>query len=337
MMMQPRTFFPGSPAFLGQVPLRGIWTGPAPVRPPSLGQAASGQPPQDLPRVFSQDEFARQAWTKDEAVAAYNLANLVRSIMEKVVFSRKVFGQMQAQPSIAGAIQKAGGGEALSNTLASLNDITQRLTLPNAMASALNMRTALEVNVLPKFGIEVRGMAPLFRTSGPLVGTLDCTRIGGTGPVRAGMAKILDFGDLCKTGFVTDMEALQAAQSQAKDIAPEIKLSGPSLGDFGLISGSVVLVLAVIALVMTKMIADTIQNGRKVPLADPETVANIKAFCETVPPDQRSLCYGNFIKNANLYGSPTDVWMWVGLGAGAIAATWIVATLAGAFKKGPSR
>jgi hypothetical protein len=327
---------PRNPAFLGQVPLLGAWT--APARGGILGQTkpAPGQQPQDMDRVVSEDEWANQPWTnKDEAVAAFNLVNLLRSAQDKLAFSTAVFGVMQSQPDIVRAMAKAGAAEQLSASLAALNALARKVAYPNAMASSINLRSALEVRILPKWGIGVKGVRPLFRNQRGLLPGLDPIRVDTT----AGKTETIDFGDLSRTTIDADLSALQAASEKMQDIAPEVKLSGSSLGqlEIVLILVLVVIIVAIVAIVALAWLQDKkeAREAAKAPVTDPAVQAAIKNMCDSLPPDKRAECYIAFAKNASIMKSsePTDVWVWVGLGAGAIFATWVVATLAGAFKK----
>jgi len=326
-----RPVVPGWSPFLGQVRLAGL-----PSRPflRKLGQEAPPPSPQDLPRVISTVEFASQDWTKDQAIEAFNLTNLVQAVMEKLAFSRSVFTQIQSQPTVLAAMTKAGAAQALNQTVTTLNDLLKRATLPNAMASTRNLQNALEVNILPKWGVGVKGIRPLFRAgTSAMPAKLDSVSTD----TSSGKSEVLNFGDLTTTSVETDMAALKAASSKVQDIAPDIKLSGSSLG-IEPITITVVSIIAVASILITWMVTSTIKSGQqaaKPPVQDPDTMDRIQKLCNSLPPELAAACWGNVIKNNNFWNgsSSQDVWMYVGIGVVGLLGIWMVTSFIKAVKE----
>lgn len=323
------------PAFLGPVRLAGTRKQPF-VMPRILGQEAPPPSPQDLPRVISVVEFVNQAWTKDQAIAAFNLANLVQALMEKLAFSRSVFTQMESQPTVLAAMTKVGAAPALSQTITTLNGLLERATLPNAMASTKNLQQALEVNILPQWNVGVKGIRPLFRAGNSgIPAILDSVSTD----TSAGKNEVINFGDLSQTDVVSDMDALKTATAKVQDIAPEIKLAGPSLG-MDPLTLSAIAIIAVAAVFISWVVSSTIKSGQQAaqpPVTDPDTMERIQKLCNSLPPKLAEVCWGNVMKNNSFWNPPSDntkdVLMYVGIGVAGLVGIWLVTSFIHAVKE----
>ena len=181
--------------FLGQVRIVSLFR--------ALGQGRALS--QDLSFAMSQKDWAEIQWTKPQAILAYTIANLIWTIHEKVGFSAMFLQSLVADPRTLGSINASLGGSDLIQDADALGRLSSQLNLPNTMSSLRNLINAMEVNVLPSFGVEARGMRPLLKGA-----TLDCVRTGNV--ASSGKAsEILDFGNLCETSISEDLEKLSEA------------------------------------------------------------------------------------------------------------------------------
>lgn len=318
-----------SPAFLGQVRLAGSR--------PSIYLGQEEGAPKDISRVVSSEEFANMSWTKDQAIETFGLANLVQGIMEKLAFSRSVFSKIQSDPAALAAMIKAGAGPALSQTLAMLNGLLEKATLPNAIATTRNLQNALEVNILPKWGVGVKGTRPLFKTIPPYgLGVL----VSVSTDTTAGKTEVINFGDLTKTDVETDMAALKAATTKVQDIVPKIRLSGARLGEPITLTVAIVYgVIALSAVIVTWMVTSTIKSGQeaaKPPVTDPDTMKRLTELCNSLPEQLRAQCWGNIINNNGFWngtGWPKDIWLYVGVGVVGLLGLWAVSSFVRAIKE----
>ena len=314
-----------TPAFLGPVRLAGSWTSGKP-RPQWVGQSGA---PKDASRVVSSVEYQNLPWTKDEAIQAFNLANLSLAIMEKLRFSRAVFSNMETQPKINTAMNAAGAGDALSKAVSDLNQLLDELNLPNAIASTRNLQNALETAVFPKFGVGVKGVRPYFTPSPiPMLSPVSTNTTGGK-------SEIIDFGDLTQTDLATDMDALKVASSKMQDVAPEVKMSGIQLGNpivIAIVWGVGVLVAGLLGWKLLNYL-DNSQKAAKPPITDPSVKEAVREVCDTLPPDKRAECYITFVKNASINQGSTDTWLYLGIGVAAAIGIFGIASFIKAVKE----
>lgn len=300
-----------------------------------LGQQTSPIPTeanllQDMAKVVSSDEWATaQTWTKEGAIAAFNVANLLWTIREKIAFSAVFFSNLVSDPRFLAVMNRSEEGADFVKATNALSKVSQMLSLPKFMSSVRNLLDALEIRILPKFGVEVRGMRPIFR--GPNYAKpniLDCTRVGREGPMVA--KEILDFGDLCNSSAVTDLEALQVATRTAEEIAPEIRVGMPALGNpIPLIVSFVIGVAAVVGgtILVGKMVAlpaiDKVAAIADKFLANPAILDLIKEIQKTDPKKAAEL-FENYQKGQTVWQSLEKTAMWTAIAVGAIAVAAIV-------------
>lgn len=321
--MNGPTFVPAawrSPAFLGPARVAGVWTGAPPA--PGAFRRALGQAvrtPTDLPSVVSSDEYARQAWTKDDALAAYNLANLFWNVQQKLQYTAYMLKQMEAVPGLLDQMQDKN---AFVDAADAIDQAARAAALPNATASMQNLITALETRVLPSFGIGVKGTRAFFRTQAGLAVSLDCVSTDTT----AGKAETVDFGDLCATNVSTDLKALEVAQKKVQDLAPEIKAQ---LG-----SPLVLAAIAITIIITVYMITAAWEKSSEAalpPIRDPNVLAFLDRYAKRNPKAAEEFTRGMPILSGLLAKPGADPLVWVGVAAIALAGAWAIASIAGVF------
>lgn len=308
-----------------------------PMAPKSIVSTRLGQqlPPitaettvlKDLSAPISADQWAAQAWTKEQAIATFNVANLLWSIREKIAFSAVFFRDLVADPRTLATINSSGNSGEFISVTNELAKISQMLSLPNLMASVRNILEALEIRILPKFGVGVRGKRPLLRgPNSPMPNILDCITTDTSG----GKSEVIDFGDLCNTSVLADLDALQVSTRSVEEIAPEIKLSGATLGAPIVIAPIVIFLIKAAAwiggiLLVGKVVAlpslDKVGEIADKFMANPAMLDAIKGITDPV---KRAELIERYLKGQTLWQSIEKTAMWVAIALGAIAAAAIV-------------
>ena len=308
-----------SPAFLGAGrPL----LGQVPALPAILPQAESVQ---DIPQAVSADQWAAQPWTKDEAEAAFNVANLLWTVREKVAFSAVTFQKLVADPTLLGAVVKTPEGAAFVDVVSTLIRLSKQLSLPNLMSSVRNLLIALEVRVLlPKFGVGVQGRRAIFRgPDWPKPNILDYTDI----KPGQGAKEILDFGDLSSTALSTDVKALRASVEKADEIAPGVSLSGPALAPIAVFlikfAAWVVGALLVGRVVIYPIVSKIAEIVNPV-IGNPDLLKIIQGM----EPQKAQAMLINLSQNQKIWADAgVKIAMWIAIGLGALAVGWVATTV----------
>lgn len=300
----------------------------APWRPASLGQQAPSVPAinlasdtlQDIPQVVSQNQWASQKWSKDDAIATFNVANLLWSVREKIAFSATLFQRLVADPRTLGVINTTDPDSGFPQATASLISLAQQLSHPNMMSSIRNLLTALEINVLPAFGVGVRGFRPLFNVR---TKQLDQVKTD----TSLGKSEVIDFGDLYKTSLTNDVKALQVVTQDAAQFAPEIKLGAlPALATLAITAGIWVVTILIIG---RGAAIPTIEAFAKIfnPItSNPELLKLLEQMRQTDPVAAAKML-NDLSKAGDVWAKGVDIAMWVAIGIGSVALAWIVGSV----------
>lgn len=297
----------------------------------TLGQEpeAPGDVIQDLDRVVSQSEWDRMTWTKEEAIATFNVVNLLKSIRDKVAYSAVVFREVVADPRLTGALQATEKGRQFISAANATGRWAQQLSKPNFLASLTSLQAALEINVLPRFGVAVVGTRPLFRGA-----TIDAVKVD-TSHGRGDLPEVVNFGNLAVSPLTSDLNALEAATREAETYAPEIKATMgnpplPVLAVF-IIKAAVVIggALAVGYGVILPGL-DKIAAMVKPTYADPAVLEVIEKIRET-DPEKAAEMMRKLTETKQFWESAVDVAKWIAVGIGTLAAAWVLAKVVGLF------
>ena len=280
---------------------RGAWAPPAAhVRLSQAGMAVK-----DIAQPASQRDWAGRQWTKESAVAAYRVASLLWAVREKVAFSTVFFQKLIADPRTLGVINKDPDGAVFIDTVnTALIPLSRQFSIPNLMSSVRNLLAALEVNVLPQLGVSVRGMVPIFRGEDfpGRPNSLDCSQVAGNASAR----ETVDMGDLCASAILADSKALGSeAQKAAQMLVP------PPFAN----------VLFLPDVVKPETVSET--SGKISPvLKNPDLAKTIQGM------DNRQLM-DNLPVAQKLWKTGVHIGTlgWIAIGAGALGAAWLVASL----------
>lgn len=316
--MQKTRFMPAAvwPLSGRTIPV-GIWR-PVAVHP-NLGQMPA-MAVRDIPRAMSQSDWERQTWTKEGAMAAYAVAALLWAVREKIAFSAVLFQKLVADPRTLGVINRDPKGALFIDATDTLIGLSQQLSLPNLMSSVRNLITAMEVGILPKsFGVEVRALVPLFRgPNQPKPNVLDCTKTGRTGPPGVGM-EILDLGDLCGP-ILSDAKKLESVVRQASNIAG---LPAPLT--------NVLFLPDVVKHRTVSEIADAVG-----PMVESADLRKAIEGIGTTDPKTRELLENLPIAQKVWAAKRIGTLGWIAIGAGALAAAWLVTSVISAAAAKPA-
>lgn len=297
-------------------------------RPASMGQAAASVPAinlasdtlQDIPQVISQNQWAAQTWTKQDAIATWNVANLLWSVREKIAFSATLFQQLVADPRSLGIINAAEPDGSFTKATSSLILLAKQLSQPNMMASIRNLLTALEINVLPSFGVGVVGFRPLFNVR---TKQLDRVKVD----ISFGKSEVIDFGDLFATSLTNDVNALQVAAQDASQFAPEIRLG--ALPALAVLAITAAIWVTSILVVGRSVVIPTIGEFAKIfnPIAsNPELMKSLEELRQRDPAAATDML-NRMMKAQDVWTKAIDIAMWVAIAVGSIAVAWIVGSV----------
>ena len=304
-------------------------------QPVRLGQqtpsAPAGIPLQDLTMPTTSDQWAAQAWSKEEATAAYNVMSLLWTIREKIAFSAVLFKDLASDPRFLAVINASNNGPDFLRMTSATVSLSQALSLPNLMSSVRNLIDALEIRIFPKFGIGVRGYRPIFRGPNDVKpNILECSKIDTT----QGKKEIIDFGDLCKTDILSDLNALQVATKSAQEIAPEIKLGDMSLGNpipplvVFLIQAAVIIggILGVGYVLGNNVLLPALDKIHAIVqefTANPAMLNAINEYRKTNPEKGAELL-ARYMEGQNIWQNISKTVMWTAIGVGALAVAAII-------------
>jgi hypothetical protein len=320
-------FVPIAPRSMAIARFQPIFT-PRPFMSPRMAQQTSQEPPlvQDLQAVVSIDQWAAQTWTKDGAIATYNVANLLWTIREKVAFSALAFKDLVSDPRILGTLQRTEDGRKFIEASNAVGRWSKQLSQPNLMSSVRNRLSAMEINIFPKFGVSVKGFRPLLSGN-------KLTSVRAETTLRP---EVIDFGNLYDTPIESDVNALQAATEDAEAIAPEIKVTMgiaiPVLAVFlikaAVVIGGALLIGHTLILPGVEKIAQAI----KPTFTDPEALRQIDEIRKTDPKKATEMM-DRLTKTKQFWEAATDIVKWVAIGVGTLAVAWILSSVLGLFSK----
>ncbi len=316
--------------FLGEVTLASTWRPARRTRlvatkaPRRLAQAETDLI-QDLTQVVSVPEWAAQSWTKETALVTFNVANLLKSIQAKVAYSAIVFRDIVADPRFTVMLQGTPEGQEFITAANATARWTEQLSKPNLMGSLANLQTALEINVLPRFGVGVTGWRPMFRGS-----RFDTVRVDTT---ERGRPETVDFGNLATSSLKSDAEALEVVSRKAESL----DRTGPvSLGAIPPLIVFVIKAAIVIggALLVGRSVLlpslDKISDMVKPTYLDPKILEIIEGIRAT-DPQKADEMLNNLLKTRQFWESAVDVAKWVAVGVGTLAVAWILSHVVGLF------
>ncbi len=316
--------------FLGEVRLAGTWrpaqrTRLAATKAPRRLAQAETDLIQDLTQVVSVPEWAVQTWTKETALVTFNVANLLKSIQAKVAYSAIVFRDIVADPRFTVMLQGTPEGQDFITAANATARWSEQLSKPNLMGSLANLQTALEINVLPRFGVGVTGWRPMFRGS-----RFDTVRVDTT---ERGRPETVDFGNLATSSLKSDAEALEVVSRKAESL----DRTGPvSLGAIpplivfvikaAIVIGGALLVGRTVLLPSLDKISDMV----KPTYLDPKILEIIEGIRAT-DPQKADEMLNNLLKTRQFWESAVDVAKWVAVGVGTLAVAWILSRVLGLF------
>ena len=316
--------------FLGEVTLASTWrparrTRLAATKAPRRLAQAETDLIQDLTQVVSVPEWAVQTWTKETALVTFNVANLLKSIQAKVAYSAIVFRDIVADPRFTVMLQGTPEGQEFITAANATARWTEQLSKPNLMGSLANLQTALEINVLPRFGVGVTGWRPMFRGS-----RFDTVRVDTT---ERGRPETVDFGNLATSSLKSDAEALEVVSRKAESL----DRTGPvSLGAIPPLIVFVIKAAIVIggALLVGRSVLlpslDKISDMVKPTYLDPKILEIIEGIRAT-DPQKADEMLNNLLKTRQFWESAVDVAKWVAVGVGTLAVAWILSHVVGLF------
>ena len=247
----------------------------------ALGQSAAEAipwPKGEDKRVYSVPEFIAQKWDREGAIAAFTLFNNWLGLREKIAHTAYLGGLIAKDARLWSGVTQAPAGTDFIKVVAEVARFNEKFSDPTLLNTVQNGKTALEVTILPKnFGIEVRGFVPLFRDS-----QIQKIQTGMMGPMRQGMKEILDFGDLTKTSFLTDAEAVELAGAEVKERFRVMTMGMEPVTLILVIAGVLMILMGTFAMTVKPTIERLVPDVKGL-LTDPAVRAVLEALQKTDP------------------------------------------------------
>lgn len=296
----------------------------------ALGQVQKQQPIeaiQDLPAVISVGEFASLPLNEKEALAAYEVTQLLLAIRAKVVYLGIVISDVFNRPDMLSAFRQTSAKERANEELTAVSRFAKKLSMPNFLGSINNLSSALEINVLPRFGLYARGTIPQVKIAGQMGAPRNDFYGSGVSvniPPGRPDARVLDFGDLFASNVVGDIIALERVVNSGALPGAAAKLGEPITLTVALAIG-IIIVIAGATIVLGAWALKGIFSEKDIPNAVGEIIKSPEFRAMT--PEQQAATLDAFKKADGFFEKATGLITTLIVGAAAITVLGITVKL----------